>query len=141
MEYPPQNTKSENPVIARLSEKKKPVFRKNCSKNGFRSYGTPDAIRTHGLQSRSLSLYPAELRAHIGVWCIDRTRISLKPLIYLVFYPMIITQLYCKRNPLYSQIRDKNALFSSFSALFVRQKYFLRDSQSPTDMSYQCILL
>ena len=29
---------------------------------GF-SYGTPDAIRTHDLQSRSLTLYPAELRA------------------------------------------------------------------------------
>ena len=27
--------------------------------------GTPDAIRTHGLQSRSLTLYPAELRAHM----------------------------------------------------------------------------
>lgn len=26
--------------------------------------GTPDAIRTHDLQSRSLTLYPAELRAH-----------------------------------------------------------------------------
>ena len=33
----------------------------------FRYSGTPDAIRTHGLQSRSLSLYPAELRAHIGL--------------------------------------------------------------------------
>ena len=29
-------------------------------------YGTPDWIRTSGLQSRSLSLYPAELRAHMG---------------------------------------------------------------------------
>ena len=28
-------------------------------------YGTPDWIRTSGLQSRSLSLYPTELRAHI----------------------------------------------------------------------------
>ena len=28
-------------------------------------YGTPDTIRTCDLQSRSLSLYPAELRAHI----------------------------------------------------------------------------
>lgn len=28
-------------------------------------FGTPDAIRTHDLQSRSLTLYPAELRAHI----------------------------------------------------------------------------
>ena len=27
--------------------------------------GTPDAIRTHDLQSRSLTLYPAELRARI----------------------------------------------------------------------------
>jgi hypothetical protein len=30
------------------------------------STGTPDAIRTHDLQSRSLTLYPAELRAHNG---------------------------------------------------------------------------
>ena len=29
------------------------------------SLGTPDAIRTHDLQSRSLTLYPTELRAHI----------------------------------------------------------------------------
>ena len=28
--------------------------------------GTPDAIRTHDLQSRSLTLYPAELQAHMG---------------------------------------------------------------------------
>ena len=27
--------------------------------------GMPDAIRTHDLQSRSLTLYPTELRAHI----------------------------------------------------------------------------
>lgn len=27
--------------------------------------GTPDGIRTHDLQSRSLTLYPTELRAHI----------------------------------------------------------------------------
>ena len=27
--------------------------------------GMPDGIRTHDLQSRSLTLYPAELRAHI----------------------------------------------------------------------------
>ena len=31
-------------------------------------FGTPDWIRTSGLQSRSLSLYPTELRAHIGLW-------------------------------------------------------------------------
>ena len=30
-------------------------------------YGTPDAIRTHDLQSRSLTLYPAELQAQIMV--------------------------------------------------------------------------
>lgn len=31
---------------------------------GFAGYdGTPGAVRTHGLQSRSLTLYPAELRA------------------------------------------------------------------------------
>lgn len=46
MKYPPQNTKSENPVITRLPEKKKPVFRKNCSKNGFRSPSSPRGIRT-----------------------------------------------------------------------------------------------
>ena len=28
--------------------------------------GTPDAIRTHDLQSRSLTLYPTELRARIS---------------------------------------------------------------------------
>ena len=28
-------------------------------------FGMPDAIRTHDLQSRSLTLYPTELRAHI----------------------------------------------------------------------------
>ena len=31
------------------------------------SGGTPGAIRTHGLQSRSLSLYPSELRAHVAL--------------------------------------------------------------------------
>ena len=31
-----------------------------------RFFGTPDGIRTHDLQSRSLTLYPAELRAHIS---------------------------------------------------------------------------
>ena len=30
------------------------------------TFGTPDAIRTHDLQSRSLTLYPAELRARTG---------------------------------------------------------------------------
>ena len=29
-------------------------------------YGTPDAIRTRGLRSRSPILYPAELRAHVS---------------------------------------------------------------------------
>ena len=29
-------------------------------------FGTPDWIRTSGLQSRSLTLYPAELRARVG---------------------------------------------------------------------------
>ena len=28
-------------------------------------FGTPDAIRTHDLQSRSLTLYPTELQAHM----------------------------------------------------------------------------
>ena len=32
--------------------------------SGRFSLGTPDAIRTHDLQSRSLTLYPAELQAH-----------------------------------------------------------------------------
>ena len=32
-------------------------------------FGMPDAIRTHGLQSRSLTLYPAELRAHMHGCC------------------------------------------------------------------------
>ena len=30
-----------------------------------KGFGTPDAIRTHDLQSRSLTLYPTELQAHI----------------------------------------------------------------------------
>ena len=29
--------------------------------------GTPGAIRTHDLQSRSLTLYPTELRAHMAL--------------------------------------------------------------------------
>ena len=33
----------------------------------------PDAIRTHDLQSRSLTLYPAELRAHIMPSIITQT--------------------------------------------------------------------
>ncbi len=32
--------------------------------NALGLFGTPDAIRTHDLQSRSLTLYPAELQAH-----------------------------------------------------------------------------
>ena len=32
---------------------------------GLLACGTPDAIRTHDLQSRSLTLYPAELRARM----------------------------------------------------------------------------
>lgn len=35
------------------------------ARNAHRRFGMPDAIRTHDLQSRSLTLYPAELRAHI----------------------------------------------------------------------------
>ena len=31
-------------------------------------FGTPDGIRTHDLQSRSLTLYPAELRAHLPIY-------------------------------------------------------------------------
>ena len=31
-------------------------------------FGMPDWIRTSGLQSRSLTLYPTELRAHIKFW-------------------------------------------------------------------------
>ena len=36
---------------------------------GWCSFGTPDAIRTHDLQSRSLTLYPAELRARMKLLC------------------------------------------------------------------------
>ena len=39
----------------------------SLSKNVFFS-GTPDAIRTHDLQSRSLTLYPTELQAHIFIY-------------------------------------------------------------------------
>ena len=37
---------------------------KNPRTKRYRDSGTPGAIRTHDLQSRSLTLYPAELRAH-----------------------------------------------------------------------------
>ena len=42
-------------------EKEKPL--KSFDFNGF--FRVPDWIRTSGLQSRSLTLYPAELRVHI----------------------------------------------------------------------------
>ena len=40
----------------------------NAAGNKFipRRRGTPDAIRTHDLQSRSLTLYPAELQARMS---------------------------------------------------------------------------
>ena len=42
------------------------IMKNAASRKGLSQYGTPDAIRTHDLQSRSLTLYPAELQAHIG---------------------------------------------------------------------------
>ena len=43
-------------------------YYEKCGKpKGLSQYGTPDAIRTHDLQSRSLTLYPAELQAHINI--------------------------------------------------------------------------
>ena len=52
---------------AKASGKKGPRSRlhaKTRKAQGFAGYdGTPGAVRTHGLQSRSLTLYPAELRA------------------------------------------------------------------------------
>ena len=42
-----------------VAENKKEEHPARCS-----SFGTPGWIRTSGLQSRSLSLYPTELRAH-----------------------------------------------------------------------------
>ena len=52
---------------AKASGKKGPRSRlhaKTRTAQGFAGYdGTPGAVRTHGLQSRSLTLYPAELRA------------------------------------------------------------------------------
>ena len=39
--------------------------KRQASCDACRFFGTPDWIRTSGLQSRSLSLYPAELRAHM----------------------------------------------------------------------------
>ena len=42
--------------------------KKDTQKRVFFRVGTPDWIRTSGLQSRSLSLYPTELRAHIWLW-------------------------------------------------------------------------
>ena len=41
------------------------IMKNAASRKGLSQYGTPDAIRTHDLQSRSLTLYPTELRAHI----------------------------------------------------------------------------
>ena len=41
------------------------VYKNAREKVLSRAFGTPDAIRTHDLQSRSLTLYPAELRAHL----------------------------------------------------------------------------
>ena len=42
-------------------------YRPPCNEGfGYALNGTPDWIRTGGLQSRSLTLYPTELRAHIG---------------------------------------------------------------------------
>ena len=49
----------------RLGSKKKELL---VNKSSF-FFGTPDAIRTHDLQSRSLTLYPAELQAHIAFGC------------------------------------------------------------------------
>ncbi len=47
---------------------KHPAGQKKKALNSFAEsrlfLGTPGAIRTHGLQSRSLTLYPTELRAH-----------------------------------------------------------------------------
>ena len=40
------------------------IMKNAASRKGLSQYGTPDAIRTHDLQSRSLTLYPAELQAH-----------------------------------------------------------------------------
>ena len=34
----------------------------------FCKYGMPDTIRTYDLQLRKLTLYPSELRAHVGVF-------------------------------------------------------------------------
>ena len=48
------------PRSPRHRQSKRPVL---LRRTGL--FGTPDAIRTHGLRSRSPTLYPAELRAHI----------------------------------------------------------------------------
>ena len=42
------------------------AYQKAAPPTGVLLSGTPDWIRTSGLQSRSLSLYPTELRAHMG---------------------------------------------------------------------------
>ena len=46
-------------------ETKNPNPLPTANRFGFFDFGTPDWIRTGGLQSRSLTLYPTELRAHI----------------------------------------------------------------------------
>ena len=40
------------------------IFKKQHPKGNAAFFGTPDWVRTSGLKSRSLALYPAELRAH-----------------------------------------------------------------------------
>ena len=46
-------------------ETKNPNPLPTANRFGFLDFGTPDWIRTSDLQSRSLTLYPTELRAHI----------------------------------------------------------------------------
>ncbi len=53
------HNKSQWPTSGTFTAKEK------TKRQGGLQIGTPDAIRTHDLQSRSLTLYPTELQAHI----------------------------------------------------------------------------
>ena len=51
--------------IENMTENLQDINKNREKQSSFTVIGTPDAIRTHDLQSRSLTLYPAELRAHL----------------------------------------------------------------------------
>lgn len=55
------------------------ILKKRRKLNNYSVFlGAPDGIRTHGLQSRSLALYPAELRVQHGNYSIKQCSIPAK---------------------------------------------------------------